>query len=226
MGFPGHRGALATSTSSLEISNRLFVFLAGIALLLAACGGKKRRACAPSPTATAVATEASLGPTAPATSARLEPDGDRILADVKVLSDNGPRSSATDLERAAADLIANRLRQLGYEVEIQEFSVATQQGRSSVLTVKASPDRTVPTLPLSNSPTSEVAGKLVSAGIGQPQDFPPETRGSIALIERGTLTFQQKVANAAAAGALGAIIYNNEPGIFLGTLPTPSPSRP
>ena len=218
MGFPGHRGALATSASSLEIRNRLFVFLAGIALLLAACGGKNEAAPAPpSPTATAVAIEASPGPTAPATSARLEPDGERILADVKLLSDNGPRSSATDLERAAADLIANRLRQLGYEVEIQEFSVATQQGRSSVLTVKASPDRTVPTLPLSNSPTSEVAGKLVSAGIGNPGDFPPETRGAIALIERGTLTFQQKVANAAAAGALGAIIYNNDPGIFLGS---------
>jgi aminopeptidase YwaD len=62
-----------------------------------------------------------------------------------------------------------------------------------------------------------VSGKLVVAGIGQPQDFPTETRGGVALIERGTLTFQQKVANAAAAGALGAIIYNNEPGVFLGS---------
>lgn len=197
---------------------RWFVLLAGLALLVGACGDKENVASTATavPSATAVA-EAPPAASSPAAAAKLEPDGERILADVKLLSDSGPRSSATNLESAAADLIAERLRKLGYEVEIQEFSVATQQGRSSVLTVKGSPDQTVPTLPLSNSPTSKVAGKLVVAGIGQPQDFPAETRGGIALIERGTLTFQQKVANAAAAGALGAIIYNNEPGVFLGS---------
>jgi aminopeptidase YwaD len=196
---------------------RWFVLIAGLALLLAACGDKED---APStatvePSATAVAEAPAAA--APTAAAKLEPDGERILADVRLLSDNGPRSSATNLEAAAADLIAERLRKLGYEVEIQEFSVATQQGRSSVLTVKASPDQTVPTLPLSNSPTSKVSGRLVAAGIGRPGDFPAETRGGIALIERGTLTFQEKVANAASAGALGAVIYNNEPGVFLGS---------
>jgi uncharacterized repeat protein (TIGR01451 family) len=33
--------------------------------------------------------------------------------------------------------------------------------------------------------------------------------GSIALIQRGTCSFQKKVANAQAAGAIGAIVYNN-----------------
>jgi aminopeptidase YwaD len=196
---------------------RWFVLLAGLALLVGACGDKEDVAPTTAvPSATAVA-QAPPAASSPAAAANLEPDGERILADVRLLSDGGPRSSATNLESAAADLIAERLRKLGYEVEIQEFSVATQQGRSSVLTVKGSPDQTVPTLPLSNSPTSKVSGKLVVAGIGNPQDFPAETRGGIALIERGTLTFQQKVANAAAAGAVGAIIYNNEPGVFLGS---------
>ena len=36
--------------------------------------------------------------------------------------------------------------------------------------------------------------------------------GKIALIQRGTYTFVDKAANAAAAGAVGAIIFNNEPG--------------
>ncbi len=36
--------------------------------------------------------------------------------------------------------------------------------------------------------------------------------GSIALIERGTCGFQQKVGNAQAAGAIGAIVFNNVPG--------------
>jgi Zn-dependent M28 family amino/carboxypeptidase len=197
---------------------RWFVLLAGLALLAAACGDKEDVPSTDSavPSATAVA-QAPPAASSPAAAAKLEPDGQRILADVQLLSDSGPRSSATNLESAAADLIAGRLRKLGYEVEIQEFSVATQQGRSSLLTVKGTPDQTVPTLPLSNSPTSKVSGKLVVAGVGNPQDFPAETRGGIALIERGTLTFQQKVANAMAAGALGAIIYNNEPGVFLGS---------
>jgi hypothetical protein len=216
MGFPKVRFVLDSS----RLNSRLLALFAGLALLLVACGGDKDASPTTEPNAT-VAVEpspAATTTTSTTSAARLEPDGNRILTDVKLLSDNGPRSSATELERAAADLIAGRLRDLGYEVEIQEFSVATQQGRSSVMTVKGSPDRTVPTLPLANSPTSEVSGRLVKVpGLGNPGDFPPETRGAIALIERGTLTFQQKVANAAGAGALGVVIYNNEGGAFLGS---------
>ena len=36
--------------------------------------------------------------------------------------------------------------------------------------------------------------------------------GSIALIKRGTCSFQKKVTNAQAAGAIGAIVFNNVPG--------------
>ena len=43
-------------------------------------------------------------------------------------------------------------------------------------------------------------------------------RNNIALIARGTLNFSNKVANAMAAGARAAIIYNNTNGNFLGTL--------
>jgi serine protease len=41
------------------------------------------------------------------------------------------------------------------------------------------------------------------------------------LIERGDLTFGEKVANAAAAGAVAALIYNNESGSYAGTLGGP-----
>jgi uncharacterized repeat protein (TIGR01451 family) len=51
-------------------------------------------------------------------------------------------------------------------------------------------------------------------------------KGSIALIMRGTCGFQAKVANAQAAGAIGAVVFNNVPGdptlITMGaTAPTP-----
>ncbi|MCP4710132.1 MAG: S8 family serine peptidase, partial [Planctomycetes bacterium] len=56
-------------------------------------------------------------------------------------------------------------------------------------------------------------GRGLSAG-----DFPAAVNGNIALIERGIITFAEKVTNARNAGALAAIIYNNIDGGFLGTL--------
>lgn len=49
-------------------------------------------------------------------------------------------------------------------------------------------------------------------------DFAGFAAATIALIERGTCTFELKAENAAAAGAVGALIFNNVPGIFPGTL--------
>jgi hypothetical protein len=55
-----------------------------------------------------------------------------------------------------------------------------------------------------------------------PADFSTFTAGDIALIQRGTCTFAQKVANATAAGASGVIIFNEgnpgRTGVFNGTL--------
>jgi hypothetical protein len=48
-------------------------------------------------------------------------------------------------------------------------------------------------------------------------DFAGFTPGSVALILRGTCFFVDKVANAAAAGAVAALIYNNVPGLLAGT---------
>jgi subtilisin family serine protease len=45
-----------------------------------------------------------------------------------------------------------------------------------------------------------------------PSDFPPGVVGNIALIERGTPTFNVQVANAMAAGAVAVILYNNQTG--------------
>ncbi|HSV40314.1 MAG TPA: M28 family peptidase, partial [Nocardioidaceae bacterium] len=42
--------------------------------------------------------------------------------------------------------------------------------------------------------------------------------GNIALVSRGACTFAIKAANAAAAGAIGAVVYNNVPGTLNGTL--------
>ncbi len=47
-------------------------------------------------------------------------------------------------------------------------------------------------------------------GFGRPEDFTGlDLKDKIALIERGELTFAEKVKNATAAGAVGVIVYNN-----------------
>lgn len=55
--------------------------------------------------------------------------------------------------------------------------------------------------------------EFVHAGLGSVAEFNSEdVAGKIALISRGELPFVEKAINAANAGAVGAIIYNNVPG--------------
>lgn len=65
-----------------------------------------------------------------------------------------------------------------------------------------------------------VINNLVEAGLGKPEDF--ATRGGLegkfALIQRGEITFMEKVKNAMQAKAAGVIIYNNAPGLIQGAL--------
>jgi subtilisin family serine protease len=66
--------------------------------------------------------------------------------------------------------------------------------------------------------TTGITATIYDCGLGYATNFPAAVRNNIALISRGTLYFSEKVANAMAAGARAAIIYNNTNGTFLGTL--------
>ena len=50
-----------------------------------------------------------------------------------------------------------------------------------------------------------------------------DARGTICLIARGTITFEEKVANCAAGGGVGAIVYNYLPQVFLGAVGVDQP---
>ncbi|KAK0388965.1 hypothetical protein NLU13_2542 [Sarocladium strictum] len=56
-------------------------------------------------------------------------------------------------------------------------------------------------------------------------DYPAAVKGNIALVKRGSCAFGDKSENAGKAGAIAAIIYNNEKGDVHGTLGTPSPNH-
>ncbi|HXR46014.1 MAG TPA: S8 family serine peptidase [Candidatus Limnocylindrales bacterium] len=66
-----------------------------------------------------------------------------------------------------------------------------------------------------------ITATMYYCGLGNPTDFPAAVSNNIALIQRGTLYFTNKVINAMAAGARAAIIYNNVAGNFSGNLGGP-----
>jgi serine protease len=62
---------------------------------------------------------------------------------------------------------------------------------------------------LTGSKLDSVTGQFVYCGLGATAgDFPASVKGNIALIQRGTATFNQKTKNAVAAGASAVLIYN------------------
>jgi subtilisin family serine protease len=68
----------------------------------------------------------------------------------------------------------------------------------------------LPSAMVTGTALGDIAGEWVYCAYGAAGDFPPETRGRIAVITRGlSITFSEKVRNARAAGAIGAVIINN-----------------
>ncbi|MDO5734441.1 MAG: S8 family serine peptidase [Eubacteriales bacterium] len=53
------------------------------------------------------------------------------------------------------------------------------------------------------------AYELVDCGLGKKESFPADLSGKVALVERGEITFQDKILNAQEAGAEAIIIYQN-----------------
>ena len=101
---------------------------------------------------------------------------------------------------------------------IQEFPISTISDDGTSLSLTAPTARSVEVRALQGSANGVAQGEFTVAGIGRVEDFPANTSGRIAVIERGELTFAMKVANATAAGAAGVVIYNNSSGLFAGGL--------
>ena len=191
-----------------------------VLLLLAACNGASP-APAPTPTPTPLPSLTATAAPSP-TGSPLGPadfDPARAFAHVEALSDDiGPRPAGSDAEREAAEYLRDELTSYGYEVELQPFTFSVLTDQGSTLELLSPESRRIAVSPFDPSEDGAVQGDLVDAGIGRPDEFPANATGRIALMERGVLTFTEKIANAAAAGALGALIYNSEEGLFRGDL--------
>lgn len=135
----------------------------------------------------------------------------------------GPRPAGSDGERRAAEYVARTLRGYGYDVEAQPVEVRVFEALRSDLAVVRPEVRAIPAAALEQSPSSRGALEAPLAFVGLAETVAADLRGSVALIERGVITFAAKVRNAEAAGAVAAIIFNNVPGTFQGTLGAAGP---
>ena len=134
-------------------------------------------------------------------------------------NDLSPRASGTEEELAAAEYLRDEFAALGYEASIQPFEVRTISPYGRLLTVDEPQEMDIQAFPLWMTAAGVVTGQVVDVGRALLDDIPSEgLAGRIALIERGEITFDEKVTAVFEAGAVGAVVYNNEPGPFVGAL--------
>ena len=142
------------------------------------------------------------------------------------------RNSGEPGYKASVDYVANLMKQAGYDVTIQTYTFPYSSFVGTPTLREVSPtahdfklveewnpgasqgdtgDRTVQAVGGIVDPPTDTPS---SASGCDPSDFNGFQVGNIALIQRGTCTFQAKIDNAVAAGASGVIIFNEgNPGV-------------
>ena len=182
---------------------------------------------------------------------------DNIMTHLQALqniadANGGNRAAGTTGYEASARYVQQQLEAAGYEVKRQPFTYDRYDFRSAALQ-RISPNPKTYTygdkdgfLDMSYSGAGDVTGDLIPVDLNlagdrastsgcEAGDFDTSSmKGNIALIQRGTCTFRIKADNAAAAGALGVIIFNqgnvvpgdDRLGLFGGTLDLPQAKIP
>jgi Zn-dependent M28 family amino/carboxypeptidase len=134
----------------------------------------------------------------------------------------GTRASGTPGYDRSADYVAERLRAAGYVVRFEEFEFPYFEDRTPpVLAIAEAPEADAGRVrTLTNSGSADVTAPLRSVKLEltdppaastsgcDAHDFDGFARGAIALVRRGTCTFQVKAENAVAAGAVGVVVMN------------------
>ncbi|GAB7184811.1 M28 family metallopeptidase [Kitasatospora sp. Ki12] len=169
--------------------------------------------------------EASDAETAHDTLAALQRIADR---------NGGTRVAGSKGHEQSAQYVYEQARRAGLKVSKQEFTYTFFEARAEHLDVVSPKAESVPVIAMTYSVsgpeaglTAELAVAPVTATTGcAPTDYPAGGfTGKIALIRRGGCSFAQKQAAAAAAGASGALIYNNAEGELNGTLGEPTAGK-
>jgi PA domain/Peptidase family M28 len=142
-------------------------------------------------------------------------------------ANGGNRAAGTPGYDRSAQYVADRLKEAGYLVRVEEFDFPFFEERTSPVLEASMTGRPWEPAPrsafrtLTNSGSGSVTAMIgaVNLRLGpeppsasnsgcEAADFRDFERGAIALLRRGTCTFQTKVDNAAAAGATAIVIMN------------------
>jgi Zn-dependent M28 family amino/carboxypeptidase len=147
----------------------------------------------------------------------------------KIADENdGTRAASTPGYDASVTYVANKLRKAGLTVTEQEFEFPyfEETGPATFERLTPSPRTYVQSEDydlMEYSGAGEVTGQIVptndivippgaQAGTSnsgcEASDFPANTTGNVALVQRGTCDFVVKAENAKAAGAVAVIIFN------------------
>ncbi|WP_328926946.1 M28 family metallopeptidase [Streptomyces sp. NBC_00190] len=142
---------------------------------------------------------------------------------------NGTRVAGSKGHEQSAKYVEAVMKAAGYQVTRNEFDFVYVETVAEKMTVNGSNAHDVPIHLMTytaSTPEGGVTAQVAVAPVDadgtngcEPGDFAAGAfTGKIALVKRGGCTFATKQANAAAAGAVGAVIYNNTAGALNGTL--------
>ncbi|MFI6641696.1 M28 family metallopeptidase [Streptomyces sp. NPDC050504] len=130
-------------------------------------------------------------------------------------SAGGNRAAGTLGYDASAAYVYNQLKKAGYDVKYQEFTIHESKTLREKLVVDGAELKTTAFEFSKSTPAGGITASIAAARVDDTpgcelDDYKSETfTGKIALVKRGTCTFQQKEAVAAQAGAVGLILYNH-----------------
>ncbi|MEJ8643107.1 M28 family metallopeptidase [Streptomyces sp. MS1.HAVA.3] len=149
---------------------------------------------------------------------------------------NGNRAAGSKGHVQSAKYIEAVMKAAGYKVTKNEFDFVYVETIAEKLTVNGANERDVPIHLMTYTTSTPEGGVTAPVAVApvdadgtngcEPGDFAAGTfTGKIALIKRGGCAFAVKQANAAGAGAVGAIIYNNTAGALNGTIGDPAAGK-
>ncbi|WP_019358805.1 M28 family metallopeptidase [Streptomyces sp. AA1529] len=149
---------------------------------------------------------------------------------------DGNRGAGSAGHDRSARYAGTLLKAAGYKVTYQKFEFTFRETLAEKLSVLGPNQRDVPITLMTYTKSTPEGGVEAPVAV-VPVDADGTTGceagdyaqgafdGRIALIKRGGCTFAQKQATAAEAGAVGAVVYNNEEGALNGTLGSPDAAR-
>jgi Zn-dependent M28 family amino/carboxypeptidase len=166
----------------------------------------------------------------------------RAFQDI-ALANDGNRAATTGGYDASVEYVMDRLGDAGYRVSTDgfDFPIWTKNGPSTLAelsptarTFTEDSDYIVAQFAIGEAtanivPTSDIqipppGGPGTGTSGCEASDFPPETEGNIALMQRGMCTFTSKYQAAKDAGAVGALIFNDGGEGRIDPIPTTAPS--